>query len=64
MRRCGRAYCLLLVCLFVTAVTAGGALAAPGANGNKGKGHAKGGSRWPRATRSAPLQRRKLLRCR
>ena len=43
MRRCGRAYCLLLVCLFVTAVTAGGALAAPGANGNKGKGHAKRG---------------------
>ena len=39
MRRCGRAYCLLLVCLFVTAVTAGGALAAPGGNGNKGKGH-------------------------
>ena len=40
MRRCGRAYCLLLVCLFVTGVTAGGALAAPGGNGNKGKGHA------------------------
>jgi hypothetical protein len=40
MRRCGSAYCLLLVCLFVTAVTAGGALAAPGGNGNEGKGHA------------------------
>jgi hypothetical protein len=40
MRRCGRAYCLLLACLFVTGVTAGGALAAPGGNGNKGKGHA------------------------
>jgi hypothetical protein len=33
----------LLVCLFVTGVTAGGALAAPGGNGNKGKGHAKRG---------------------
>jgi hypothetical protein len=42
MRRCGRAYCLLLVCLFVTAVTAGGALAAPGGNGN-GKGHLQRG---------------------
>lgn len=40
MRRCGRAYCLLLACLFVMGVTAGGALAAPGGNGNKGKGHA------------------------
>jgi hypothetical protein len=40
MRRCGRAYCLLLVCLLVTGVTAGGALAAPGGNGNNGKGHA------------------------
>jgi hypothetical protein len=40
MRRCGRAYCLLLVCLLVTGVTAGGALAAPGGNGDKGKGHA------------------------
>jgi hypothetical protein len=40
MRRCGRAYCLLLVCLLVMGVTAGGALAAPGGNGNKGKGHA------------------------
>ncbi len=39
MRRCGRAYCLLLVCLLVTGVTAGGAFAAPGGNGN-GKGHA------------------------
>jgi pyruvate/2-oxoglutarate dehydrogenase complex dihydrolipoamide acyltransferase (E2) component len=39
MRRCGRAYCLLLVCLLVTGVTAGGALAAPGGNGNNGKGH-------------------------
>jgi hypothetical protein len=40
MRRCGRAYCLLLVCLLVTGVTAGGAFAAPGGNGNNGKGHA------------------------
>jgi hypothetical protein len=40
MRRCGRAYCLLLVCLLVTGVTAGEALAAPGGNGNNGKGHA------------------------
>ena len=40
MRRCGRAYFLLLVCLLVTGVTAGGALAAPGGNGNNGKGHA------------------------
>jgi hypothetical protein len=40
MRRCGRAYCLLLVCLLVTGVTAGGALAAPGGNSNNGKGHA------------------------
>jgi pyruvate/2-oxoglutarate dehydrogenase complex dihydrolipoamide acyltransferase (E2) component len=40
MRRCGRAYCLLLVCLLVTGVTAGGASAAPGGNGNNGKGHA------------------------
>jgi hypothetical protein len=40
MRRCGRAYCLLLVCLFVMGVTAGAAFAAPGGNGNKGKGHA------------------------
>jgi hypothetical protein len=39
MRRCGRAYCLLLVCLFATGVTAGGGLAAPGGNGNNGKGH-------------------------
>jgi len=40
MRRCGRAYCLLLVCLFVMAITAGSAFAAPGGNGDKGKGHA------------------------
>jgi hypothetical protein len=40
MRRCGRAYCLLLACLVVTGLTAGGALAAPGGNGNKGKRHA------------------------
>jgi hypothetical protein len=40
MRRCGRAYWLLLVCLLVTGVAAGGALAAPGGNSNNGKGHA------------------------
>jgi hypothetical protein len=41
MRRCGRAYCLMLACLFVSGVAAGGALAAPGGNGNgnNGKGH-------------------------
>jgi hypothetical protein len=45
MRRCGRAYCLMLACLFVSGVTAGGALAAPGGNGNgnNGKGHMGGG---------------------
>jgi hypothetical protein len=61
MRRCGRAYCLLLVCLFVSGVTAGGALAAPGGNGNNGKGHmgkglalAKGHAKHAPAAPQAP----------
>ena len=53
MRRCGRAYCLLLVCLLVTGVTAGGALAAPGGNGNKRQGTRGKGARAGQGPREA-----------